>query len=206
MAGNLVTIATFDQPPKARLAHNALEAAGIRAVVTDETTVAMDWLLGNAVGWVKVQVLEEDAERAVTVLEESLGTGPVDEEELAAEAEAAGVEDDEPPERPRGRTSSELGPTAQAPAAATGAAPPTEGEEPATERDEYTSRMFMAAIFGLVVPLLWFYAVYLFLNAAFGEGPLSPRSRTKLRAGGVILGLGFFTAYYLFRLYGDPFW
>src|SRR5262245_48491290 len=103
MSGRLVTIATFDQPAKARLAQNELTAAGIRATVADESTVALDWLLGNAIGWVKVQVLEEDAERAVAVLEETLGTDEeVDEEKLAAEAEAAGPEDeaDEAPPKP----------------------------------------------------------------------------------------------------------
>ena len=154
MAGKLVTIATFDAPAKARLAQNALTDAGIRATVADESTVTMDWLLGGAVGWVKVQVMDEDADRAVTVLEESLGTGdPVDAAALAAEAESA-----EP----------ETG--VEAPPAPT---PAPDGAEPAaSERDEYARRFFLAAVFGLVVPLLWFYAVYLFLNAAFGEGPL----------------------------------
>ena len=65
MARKLVTIATFDQPAQARLAQNALEAAGVQTAVNDESLVAMDWLLSNAVGGVKVQVWEEDADRAV---------------------------------------------------------------------------------------------------------------------------------------------
>src|SRR5262245_49182373 len=58
----LVTIATFDQPAQARLAKNALDEAGIQSMVSDENLVAMDWLLSNAVGGVKVQVWEEDAD------------------------------------------------------------------------------------------------------------------------------------------------
>lgn len=172
MTGNLVTVATFDQPPKARLAQNALEAAGIRATVADETTVAMDWLLGAAVGWVKVQVLEEDADRAVTVLEEALGpSDPVDEKALAAEAEAAPPEEggEKPP-------------------------PPTprddEPDPPLSERDQYARRFFLAAVFGMTIPLLWFYAIYLFLNAAFGEGPLSDRGKRKLRLGVLAMVVG----------------
>jgi hypothetical protein len=68
MSKRLVTIATFDQAAQARLAQNALEAKGIKAMVSDENLVAMDWLLANAVGGVKVQVWEEDADSAVVVL------------------------------------------------------------------------------------------------------------------------------------------
>lgn len=187
MAGNLVTIATFDQPPKARLAQNALTAAGIKATVADETTVAMDWLLGAAVGWVKVQVLEEDADRAVTVLEEALGTPdePVDAAAMAEEAQAAPSDAGE--ERPPPQ--------------------PPEGElpEPLSERDEYARRLFLASFFGLVIPLLWFYAVYLWLNAAFGEGSLGPRGRSNLRYGTVLIVIGSVMAFWLFWLYKDPF-
>ncbi len=187
MAGRLVTIATFDKPPQARLAQNALEAAGIKSTVADETTVAMDWLLGAAVGWVKVQVMDEDADRAVTVLEESLGpSDPIDQAALAAEAEAAEPEADTAPPPPPGPRDEEA-------------------EPPPSERDEYARRFFPAAVFGLLIPLIWFYAVYLFLNAAFGEGPLSSRGRTKLVGGLVVLILGFFMVYTLLWLYGDPF-
>lgn len=172
MAGKLVTIATFDQPPKARLAQNALEAAGIKATVADETTVAMDWLLGAAVGWVKVQVLEEDADRAVTVLEESLGpSDPVDAKALAAEAESAEPEEgSEPPPPPTPRDD--------------------EPEPALSERDEYARRFFLSAVFGMTIPLLWVYAIYLFLNAAFGEGPLNERSKRKLRLGALAMVVG----------------
>jgi hypothetical protein len=172
MAGKLVTIATFDQPPKARLAQNALEEAGIKSTVADETTVAMDWLLGAAIGWVKVQVMEEDAERAVSVLEETLGKEePIDEEALAAEAEAAAKEDEsEPPE-----------PTPPAPAGGVDESP----EPVPSERDEYARRGWLALVFGLVFHPLWIYAAYLFLNAAGGEGTLNNRSKNKLLAIGV---------------------
>ena len=107
MAGRLVTIATFDQAAQARLAENALKEAGIQAAVSDETLVAMDWLLSGAVGGVKVQVWEEDAERAVAVLEnqfgangEGFGGADVAPEELAAQAEAT-ADGEEEPERLR---------------------------------------------------------------------------------------------------------
>ena len=44
------SIATFDLPPKAELARNALTAAGIQSVLGDDNLIGMDWLVGNAVG------------------------------------------------------------------------------------------------------------------------------------------------------------
>jgi hypothetical protein len=192
MAGELVTVATFDLPPKARLAQNVLEQAGIKAVVTDENIVAMDWLFGNAVGWVKVQVLEEDAERAVAALEESLGPGnqPIDPEDLTAQAEAAGVDEGEEPPATAGESAIadravELAATAKDAGSTTSEAEPTP-----SERDEYARRMLLSTVFAVIFPPLWFYSIYLFLNAAFGEGPISARGHTRLLWGGAILGFG----------------
>jgi hypothetical protein len=200
MAGKLVTIARFDLAGQAHIAKNALEAVGIKSVLADEQTIAMDWLLSNAIGGIKVQVLEEDAERAVVALEESLGSDePVDEDMMAAEAEAAEKEDlDEPSD-------------SAAPSADVTSAPSESASEviplgTPSERDDYARRFLMAAFFGLIVPLLWFYAFYLFLNAAFGPGTLSPANRYKVRVGGFVLALGFFTSLYLFWLFKDPFW
>ena len=47
-----------------------LEAAGIPVFLGDELTIAMDWLLSNAIGGVKVQVPESYAEEAARVLED----------------------------------------------------------------------------------------------------------------------------------------
>ncbi|MDB5311996.1 MAG: hypothetical protein JWO38_6198 [Gemmataceae bacterium] len=177
MGTRLVTIATFDQPAKARLAENALRAAGVQVTVSDESLVAMDWLLSSAVGGVKVQVWEEDADRAVNVLErefgeDGAGLGPVDinPTELAAEAEGSTSEEDT--DRPE-RVSVE------------------EPEEPPTAApyspDEYARRMVFAAILGLIFWPVAFYALYLFLNAVFGEGRLSRRGRFNLFIGGLLL-------------------
>jgi hypothetical protein len=175
MGTRLVTIATFDQAAQARLAQNALQEAGIQAAVSDEAIVAMDWLLSNAVGGIKVQVREEDAERAVAVLERDLGPGAdgeMDEEQLAAEAEAARADE------------------AGAPASATPAAVATAEEAPPVapgSREDYARRLFFAAWIGLAFPPFAFYALYLFLNAAFGEGELTPRGRYNLFVGGLVM-------------------
>lgn len=70
MADRLVTLATFPTPVEAGFIRNLLEAAGLRAYLSDEMTGAMFWQLGNSIGWVKVQVAERDRERAIEILNE----------------------------------------------------------------------------------------------------------------------------------------
>jgi hypothetical protein len=148
MAGKLVTIARFDLAGQAHIAKNALEAAGIKSVLADEQTIAMDWLLSNAIGGIKVQVLEEDAERAVTALEESLGSDePVDEETMTAVAEAAEKEDiDEPPEP--------TVPPFDAPPSPAGTDTEESSAGKPSERDEYARRLFLTSVFSVLVPPL----------------------------------------------------
>ena len=185
MAGRLVTVARFDLAGQAHLAKNALEAAGIKAVLTDEAIVAMDWLLSNAVGGIKVQVLEENADRAVTVLEAALGSEePLDEEAMAAEAEAFGPEEE--PE------------AASAPVRDRAEDRPL---ETGSERDLYARRAALAAFFSLVVAPLWFYALYLFFNAALGYGSISDSGRKKVLIGGCFLALGLPMAFFVIPFY-----
>lgn len=182
----LVTVATFFEAPQARIAQNVLKEAGIRAVLTDESVVAMDWLLGNAVGGIKVQVLEPDADRAVSVLERELGDDSeqqeIDEEELAAEAEAA--EPEEPIMKP-------------VPAAATDAE--------SAYREGCARKLLLVAWIGLAIPPVIFYALYLFLNATFGGGDLSARGRFNLLVGGFVTFLElifwFFAGPFLFATF-----
>ena len=56
----LVTVAAYDDAVSAGLALNRLNEAGLPAVLSDENTVAMDWLLSNAIGGIKVQVNPKD--------------------------------------------------------------------------------------------------------------------------------------------------
>lgn len=63
----LVTVATFDNRPEAHVARMELEAAGIQAVVTDETVVSQLWHIG-ALNGMKLQVAEENEARARTAI------------------------------------------------------------------------------------------------------------------------------------------
>src|SRR5207249_616655 len=75
---DLVTVATFRTAPEAELAKTALDAEGIEAFVADAETVTMDWLLGIAVGDVKVQVARSVAAQAREYLEGRRGTHRVE--------------------------------------------------------------------------------------------------------------------------------
>ncbi len=64
---NFVTIALFNSQPKAEGARLHLAHHGIRSVLQDENIVAMDWFLSNAVGGIKLQVVEEDVADATSL-------------------------------------------------------------------------------------------------------------------------------------------
>lgn len=64
------TVATFDNQPLAYIAMGKLHAAGIEASLADENLVQTDWLYAIAVGGIKLEVAEADAERAEQILAE----------------------------------------------------------------------------------------------------------------------------------------
>ena len=181
MTTRLVTIATFDEGAKARIAQNVLEAAGIKAAVADEGIVAMDWLLSNAVGGVKVQVREEDDERAVQELNATIGQdddAPVDLDALTAEAEAESPDETAPP-------SSETGEADTAP----------------ESREETARRMVFTSLLSVFLPPVAFYSLYLFMVAFFGEGELSSRGRLNLWIGGAFTCIGLLLTLALLGVY-----
>jgi hypothetical protein len=68
----LVTIRRFRDLPEALLAKGALEAAGIESFLADENIVRMDWFISGGVGGIRLQVKKEDAEEALSVLDEPI--------------------------------------------------------------------------------------------------------------------------------------
>jgi hypothetical protein len=65
----LVNVGSYITVNDAEFARMLLEGEGIEVFLADATIVAMDWLLGNAVGWIKVQVASENEARARALLE-----------------------------------------------------------------------------------------------------------------------------------------
>lgn len=69
--GKLAVVEAYTRTADADAARLYLEDNGITAYVEDGEIVAMDWLLGSAVGGVKVKVAEEDLQRASELLAET---------------------------------------------------------------------------------------------------------------------------------------
>jgi tetratricopeptide (TPR) repeat protein len=83
----LVTIARFSFPTEAYISKTRLESEGIWAVVMDADTVTANWLYSNAIGGVRLQVKESDAERAKEILARE--AEPIEWDELVDEDEEA---------------------------------------------------------------------------------------------------------------------
>lgn len=173
-----VTVAAFDETFRADVARAALEDAGLPVRITDREIVAMEWVLSNAVGGIKVQVPEADAVRAREILEAAfrdLKENGIDEEELARQALAAAPEDDVPPPPPvevQAATSEEIAPAAEA-----------------GEREQYARRFLLTTLLSVIFFPLVMYAVYLFLNAVFGLGRLSSEGWRRVLFGVLVAAL-----------------
>jgi rubrerythrin len=70
VADSLVTIQTFRTAHEAELAKARLETGGVQAFLADAEMIRMDWAVGNAIGWIKLQVADDDAALAAEILGE----------------------------------------------------------------------------------------------------------------------------------------
>jgi hypothetical protein len=61
-------IASFSTPAEAHVVLTRLESAGIDAAIRDEFTITFDWFCSNAIGGVKIEVVEEDVAAAHELL------------------------------------------------------------------------------------------------------------------------------------------
>jgi len=68
----LITLQHFRDIPEALLAKGKLESAGIPCLLADGNLVRMDWLLSNAIGGLRLQVHQQDAEAARALLAEPI--------------------------------------------------------------------------------------------------------------------------------------
>jgi hypothetical protein len=64
----LIIIGQYRDLAEAQLARGLLESSGIECFLADDNLVGINWLLSNAVGNVKLQVREADAEAALEIL------------------------------------------------------------------------------------------------------------------------------------------
>lgn len=63
-----VLVQSFSFPYEAQIAKSQLYAAGIESLIENEHTINMDWLYSNALGGVRLLVLESDFEFAQNLL------------------------------------------------------------------------------------------------------------------------------------------
>jgi DNA-directed RNA polymerase subunit RPC12/RpoP len=66
----LVTIQTYTLPHEVAIHRGKLEAMGVQCFVQDELTVQMHNFYSNAIGGIKLQVKDEDVNRALELLNE----------------------------------------------------------------------------------------------------------------------------------------
>ncbi|HBS87120.1 MAG: hypothetical protein A2W91_02790 [Bacteroidetes bacterium GWF2_38_335] len=64
------TILTFTYPHEAHMAKLLLESEDIETMITDELTVQVDNFYSNAIGGVKLKVMEGDVEKSIILLKE----------------------------------------------------------------------------------------------------------------------------------------
>jgi hypothetical protein len=91
-AASLVTIETFELEAEAEEARAYLEGQGVPAFLMDAHTVGMNWVLGNTVGYIKLQVPSDQADSASDLLR-GARTARTDGDTFPDEG--AAVEDDE---------------------------------------------------------------------------------------------------------------
>ena len=72
----LVTIARYSFPYEAQIAKSQLDASGIPAFIADEHTINMQWLYSDAMGGVRLQVLQEHVADAQSILSDSAPINP----------------------------------------------------------------------------------------------------------------------------------
>ena len=65
----LITVQRLNTSIDAHLLQNYLESEGIDSFIQDEHTVDINPLFSNAIGGVRLQVREEDVEKAVEIID-----------------------------------------------------------------------------------------------------------------------------------------
>lgn len=83
MPDAVVTLRRYYTLDEAYIAHGFLESEGVKAFLQDEHLVRIFWLYTNAIGGLRLQVAQEDGERAFAIL--VAGSAPVEPSEMGAE-------------------------------------------------------------------------------------------------------------------------
>jgi hypothetical protein len=184
MADRLQTVATFSNLIVANMARNKLESAGIKAFLNDQEMAGGLWHLSGALGGVKLQVAESDAERAVDVLEQS-----------GDDAAATSRHEDDP--RSEQSALDEY----------SGGDPHADDSDDDDEieftpREQNADRVFRGSIVGVLFLPVQFFVLWLLLKILLSSERLSPAHRSRAVMGAWICVVS--TSLWIFAL-GRPF-
>ena len=182
MSDKLVTIGTFENMMLAAVARNKLDGAGIRSFLNDTETSSL--LFGVGINSVKLQVAEEDADRALDVLQ-------VPEEEDVPEGAFTETAPEPDPEDMDPETPEDKEIAAQQAAEVSLARSP---------RDVLADRAFRATLVGLVLWPVMLYAMALMWQVYISDEPLRPERRLKAIVAGVLCLFSLFVLLMLIRL------
>lgn len=167
MSNDFVTVATLNTPTEASLVRNQLEAEGIRVFLSDEEAVGMAWYLGNALGGIKVQVAEEDAERAFEVLDEHDPVPITEEDWKTVEGFENGWEEDEDEEESQADASLDE----------------ETAEISESALDKEIDHAYRAAFLGILFLPLQVYSLGVLLGIVLGSHELTPAQQKKVNIG-----------------------
>lgn len=156
---DLVTLDTFQNAHEARLALDFLGSQGIKAVLSDEHVVGMHFFIGNAIGGVKLKVLANDAERAVTLMTQKNKIHHSDDDQTADEFDESDFADDSEPE--------ESVPKVQV------------VEVPPTDRELLADRTFRSAIVAILLIPLQIWVLFLLVRVLNSKERLQGPHRTR---------------------------
>lgn len=168
---NLVTVGTYTTVGEAEAARLLLEADGLTCFLTDAETVTMNWFMSNAVGGVKLQVPESQADNARRALARSVGQRKkrnLDDYGLGAHVHSTEAGEEDQDEKPE------------------------EEEYPGvSEADKHVLFGFRAAVLGIVAapPLVTIYSLWLLSQVPGMNPPMSPAKKPLAIAALAINGL-----------------
>lgn len=169
MSDNLVTLATFGTPVEASIVRNLLQSEQIPAIVGDDASGGMACLC-TAMGGVKLQVFDRDAERALAILESYEAT-PI------ADDEWKSYETDHKPQRENDEDD--------------------EGDSDREDRvesfsdDAVVRALYAATVALFLLPLpIQIYSCWLLLRIGRASAPLSAISRRRILAAFLLNSIG----------------
>ncbi len=153
MSDRPVTIATFENSIEAGFFKSRLEAEGIPTFLADENIAATVWHYSLATGGIKLQVMEDDVETALSVLRDVSAQTVVSRDEKPLEDREETMEGEH-----------------------------DDADEVMSPADKMASRALRSALFGLLLPPFQLYSIYIIFLLLLKERPLSGVNKRKIFA------------------------